>query len=100
MTSKCRWGNAFWKTIEGLGSYRHVFADPESGQVAMMGTMREAGAALLMSVRLQIELGRITEIESIYYRQGKAGPRESQRSMFPAISLKKCGLNRFPRRNG
>ena len=67
-------GDGFWKTVQGLGNYKHIFADPEFGQVAMMGTMREAGAVLLMSLRLRIELGRITEIESVYYRQGGGGP--------------------------
>ncbi len=67
-------GDGFWKTVEGTGDYKHIFADPEFGQVVLMGTMREAGAALLMSLRLRVELGRITEIESIYYRQGNGGP--------------------------
>jgi len=35
---------------------------------------RFAGAALLLSLRLRIELGRITEIESVYFRSGGAGP--------------------------
>src|SRR5579862_8217457 len=63
-------GDGFWKTAEGFGNYKHYFSDPEFGQVAFMGTMREAGAVLLMSLRLRVELGRITEVESIYYRQG------------------------------
>jgi hypothetical protein len=67
-------GDGFWKTVEGPGNYKHIFADPELGQVAFMGTMREAGAPLLVSVRLRIELGRITEIESILYRTGGGGP--------------------------
>src|SRR5580693_8916645 len=67
-------GDGFWKTVQGLGNYKHVFADPEFGQVAFMGTMREADTALLLSLRLRIELGRITEIESVYYRQGGGGP--------------------------
>jgi hypothetical protein len=67
-------GDGFWKTVEGVGNYRHVFADPEFGQVAMMGTMREAGAPLLMSLRLRIELGRITEIETVYFKPGGGGP--------------------------
>jgi hypothetical protein len=67
-------GDGFWKTAEGLGNYKHIYADPEFGQVAFMGTIREAGAVLLMSLRLRIQLGRITEIESIYYRQGGGGP--------------------------
>ena len=67
-------GDGFWKTAEGRGKYTHIFADPEIGQVAFMGTMREAGAPLLMSLRLRIELGRISEIESIFFKPGGGGP--------------------------
>jgi len=67
-------GDGFWKTVEGRGNYSHIFADPEFGQVAYMGTMREAGAPILMSLRLRVELGRITEIESIYFKPGGGGP--------------------------
>jgi hypothetical protein len=67
-------GDGFWKTAQGIGSYKHYFADPEFGQVAFMGTMMEAGAPLLMSVRLRVELGRITEIETVYFRPGGGGP--------------------------
>jgi hypothetical protein len=67
-------GDGFWKTVVGRGNYTHVFADPEFGQVAYMGTMREAGGPILMSLRLRIQLGRITEIESVYYRPGGGGP--------------------------
>jgi len=34
-------GDGFWKTAEGRGKYTHLFADPEAGQVAFMGTMIE-----------------------------------------------------------
>src|SRR5206468_8486672 len=67
-------GDGFWKTAEGRGNYTHIFADPEFGQVAFMGTMREAGGPVLMSLRLRVELGRISEIESIYFRPGGGGP--------------------------
>src|SRR5512143_3482909 len=67
-------GDGFWKTVEGRGKYTHIWADPEFGQVAYMGTVREAGAPLLMSLRLRVELGRITEIESVYFRPGGGGP--------------------------
>jgi hypothetical protein len=67
-------GDGFWKTAEGRGNYTHIFADPEFGQVAYMGTMREAGAPLLMSLRLRVELGRIREIESVFFRPGGGGP--------------------------
>src|SRR5262245_17287551 len=45
-------GDGIWKTAEGRGNYTHIFADPEAGQVAYMGTMREAGTAVLVSLRL------------------------------------------------
>lgn len=67
-------GDGFWKTVEGRGKYTHIFSDPEFGQVAYMGTMMEAGVPLLMSLRLRIELGRITEIESVYFKPGGGGP--------------------------
>src|SRR4051812_41839392 len=34
-------GDGIWKTAEGRGKYTHIFADPEFGQVAYMGTMME-----------------------------------------------------------
>ena len=67
-------GDGFWKTVQGRGNYTHYFADPEFGQVAVMATMMEAGAPLLMSLRLRIEIGRITEIEAVYFKPGGGGP--------------------------
>jgi hypothetical protein len=67
-------GDGFWKTAQGRGKYTHYFADPEFGQVAVMATMMEAGAPILMSARLRIELGRITEIETVYFKPGGGGP--------------------------
>jgi hypothetical protein len=69
-------GDGFWKTVEGRGNYTHIFADPEFGQVAYMGTMREAGGPILVSLRLRVELGRITEVESIYFKPGAGGPND------------------------
>jgi hypothetical protein len=69
-------GDGFWKTVQGRGKYSHIFADPEAGQVAFMGTMMEAGGPLLMSLRLRIELGRITEIESVFFKPGGGGPND------------------------
>ncbi len=30
-------GDGFWKTVQGVGNYKHIFADPESGEVAIHG---------------------------------------------------------------
>ena len=71
--------------MEGRGKYTHIWADPDFGQVAYMGTMREAGGPLLMSLRLRVELGRITEIETVYFKPGGGGPknRRNGRSLKP-----------------
>jgi len=71
-------GDGFWKTAQAVGSYRHVFADPEAGQVAMMGTMWEADTLDLVSLRLRIELGRITEAEAVFFKPGGGGPNNIQ----------------------
>ena len=69
-------GDGFWKTATGLGTYKHFFADPAVGQVVAMRTMKEGtgkNADNLMSLRVRVELGRITEIESTFYKKG-SGP--------------------------
>jgi hypothetical protein len=67
-------GDGFWKTVTARGNYNHHFADPVEGQAGWMGTMREKGGVLLMTVRLRVQLGRITEIETSYFRAGGGGP--------------------------
>jgi hypothetical protein len=67
-------GDGFWKTVSGRGAYNHGFADPVAGQVGWMGTMREKAGLLLTTVRLRVQLGRITEIETSYFRAGGGGP--------------------------
>jgi hypothetical protein len=67
-------GDGIWKTVTGRGAYNHYFADPVAGQAGWMGTMREKAGLLLMSVRLRVQLGRITEIETSFFRAGGGGP--------------------------
>jgi hypothetical protein len=71
-------GDGFWKTAQAVGSYRHIFADPDAGQVAMMGTMWEADTLNLVSLRLRIQLGRITEAEAVFFKPGGGGPNNIQ----------------------
>lgn len=65
-------GDGFWNTATTIGNYKHYFADPEAGQVAFIGTMIEGTNKLLYALRLRIELGRITEVETAIYRPGGA----------------------------
>jgi hypothetical protein len=66
-------GDGFWHTASAAGHYRHYFPDPTVGQVGFMGTMRENGTLVMMALRLRVQAGRISDIETLFYRQG-SGP--------------------------
>lgn len=65
-------GLASWRTIEGLGRYRHLFADPEAGQVAAIANVVENGAGALLVVRLGLREGLIAEAEQFVIRDPNA----------------------------
>ncbi len=67
-------GDGFWGTATAVGGYKHCFADPVVEQIGCMVTMHEGDHVVIMGMRLRVELGRITEIETTYYRQGGGGP--------------------------
>jgi hypothetical protein len=67
-------GDGFWGTASAVGHFRVCFADPVVEQIGCMVTMHEGEHSLIMGMRLRVELGRITEIETTYYRQGGGGP--------------------------
>jgi hypothetical protein len=67
-------GDGFWGTATAIGGYKHCFADPVVAQIGCMVTMHESDHLLIMGLRLKVDLGRITEIETTYYRQGGGGP--------------------------
>ena len=69
-------GDGFWQTAAGVGNYAHFFADPVSSQAAWMGTMKEGNALVLLALRLRVQLGKITEIETSYFRPGGGGPND------------------------
>ena len=61
-------GEGTWKTVTGLGEYRHYFADPESGQVAVITLVHENDADALFDVRLSVADRKITEAETMIIR--------------------------------
>ncbi|MFY9692057.1 MAG: hypothetical protein WA369_06100 [Candidatus Acidiferrales bacterium] len=67
-------GDGFWGTATEVGHFRLCFSDPIMEQIGCMVTMHEGDHLLIMGMRLRVELGRITEIETTYYRQGGGGP--------------------------
>jgi hypothetical protein len=66
-------GEAQWKTVTAKGKYRILVADPEAGQVAFIGNVREEargpeGIPTAIALRLKIENRQITEIETLMIR--------------------------------
>ena len=71
-------GDGSWRTMTGRGTYRLFVSDPEAGQVAFIGTLREenaqntAGAAVLIALRLKVERRQIAEVEIFVVRNENA----------------------------
>lgn len=63
-------GDGLWGTADGLGSYRALIVDPDTGQVGMFATLRENGAPVILVARIKAVAGALTEIEAIVARGG------------------------------
>ncbi len=61
-------GNGLWKTASARGTYKEYFDDPEQGQVAFFGSMKENGNGIALALRLKIENHRVSEAESVVVR--------------------------------
>jgi hypothetical protein len=63
-----KFGDGLWGTASARGAYKEYFDDPEEGQVAFFGTMKENGHGIALALRLKIENRRISEAESVVVR--------------------------------
>jgi hypothetical protein len=64
-----RLGQGLWATATGAAATRAVtVADEESGEVATWGMVSEAGRDAILGVRLKVDAGLITEIETFVVR--------------------------------
>jgi hypothetical protein len=68
-------GTGEWQIASPPGKYRHVFADPESGQVPAITTIMEHGVGAIYGVRLKVEKGKISEIETQISRDAVGAAR-------------------------
>jgi len=64
-------GDGMWATITGLGTYELRVDDPQAGQAGILTVVSENGRPALMSLRLKIEKGQITEAETKVARTGE-----------------------------
>lgn len=58
-------GDGSWQTLQSFGPYKHYFADPESGNAAVIAVMQENGSAGLFTLRIRAEGKRLAEAEAI-----------------------------------
>ena len=61
-------GDGAWRTVDQIGDYKLPFLDPEDGQAGLYGVVIEDGKPAQLMVRLKVEAGKITEIETIVLR--------------------------------
>lgn len=66
-------GDGFWRSASAKGSYRLFVADPQTGQVGLIGTMREANIPVTVAIRLKIANHEVAEIETLVVRTGING---------------------------
>jgi hypothetical protein len=71
-------GDGLWNTASGLGSYRLLVADPEAGQAAFLGTIRENGNPAILALRLKVAEGAILEVEKLVARTEEDAERLEQ----------------------
>jgi hypothetical protein len=98
-------GDAHWKTVTRNGTYRLFVTDPEAGQVAFIGTIREEargpeGSPSALALRLRVQDQQITEIETLVIRstlaqnaggRGAPAPAATPTYTGAAVNLEKLG---------
>jgi len=58
-------GEGLWNTVDGLPRYRLNLYDPETGGIGVHAVLPERGLETLLSLRLKVESGVITEVETL-----------------------------------
>ena len=61
-------GDGLWGTIAALGDYDLRFADPTTGGVGFYGVVREGVTDSPFGLRLKVQGGKITEVETVVSR--------------------------------
>lgn len=64
--------DGLWGTATALGTYRNEFEDPADGQAVVFTVLHEHKYLDLLSTRLRIEDGKVSEIETIISRPALA----------------------------
>jgi hypothetical protein len=68
-----RLGDGLWATASAPGHYKLYALDPQDGEAGFYGTVFENGTPVLMALRLKVDYGLISEIETIVARPAAIG---------------------------
>jgi hypothetical protein len=73
-----RVGDGLWGTITSFGDYNLRFADPQNGQVGFFGIVTETRTTSVYALRLKVEDGKISEVETVLRRPEAGGAFPTQ----------------------
>jgi hypothetical protein len=62
-------GSGLWGSISAASPDALLAADPDTGNVAWLGSVEEHGAPAYYAMRLEVRAGRITEVETVVDRK-------------------------------
>lgn len=66
-------GDGCWNTVTALHPYRLLMAEPEAGQVAVFTAIEETDALNPACIRLEVQNGKITAVETVVARNRDEG---------------------------
>lgn len=66
-------GTGTWQSVTGLGEVQRRYFDPETGQAVYFGSVLEADGPAIVTLRVGVANGEITEAEWYIGRQGDPG---------------------------
>jgi len=72
-------GAGVWQSVTGLGEVQRRYFDPVTGQAAYYGTVKEGDSTAIVTVRVRVEGGELSEAEWYLAREndpGLGGPRQ------------------------
>jgi hypothetical protein len=74
-------GEGTWKTVSGLGTYKHYYTDIHAGRVGFVGTVLENETPALLDVLLVLDGERIRAVETYLIRDPIGGRRLNQQAI-------------------
>jgi hypothetical protein len=97
-TKKTPIGKGLWKTATGGPTDFKVYAaDVDQGQIGFIGVIENEKKPTIVSVRLKVENGKITEIDHLVVPAGKDPLNPNMSKVRPALLQREPKLERVPR---